>query len=162
MFCSVFVPPFLILLFFYSYVLHVWHIIKTWRLLHYLRIWIYLYFCIVVFTGIYPSVFRGRACSCWLWMWKIWIVSRMCICQYVHNRIRCQTVLARRCVMIVWYVCDIWWSSQWLSSPDGLSHTRRSLLSGEHVFSVTIVTVSVFCLTRITCILSSVSICGYV
>lgn len=41
---------------FYLYALHVWHIIKTWRLLHYLRIWIYLYFCIVVFTGIYLSV----------------------------------------------------------------------------------------------------------
>lgn len=41
---------------FYLFALHVWHIIKTWRLLHYLRIWIYLYFCIVVFTGIYLSV----------------------------------------------------------------------------------------------------------
>lgn len=108
-FCSVYgFSTLLILLIFYSYALHEWHIIKTVRLLHYLRILsIYIYFCIIVFTGMYLSVclsVGGELSPTYCEYRKHGWLSIMCVCRYVHNRIRWQIVLSRRW----WYVWEIY------------------------------------------------------
>lgn len=85
-----------------------------------------------VFVSMYISGFGVRLC----WHGGVWWLYDMCvICDVLHN----------------------------VSVPRTASRTLGGrLLSDEHVFFVTVVTASVFCLTRITCLLSSVSICGYV